>query len=256
VAPVENRAERRTNATRVVPKPWRTPASLLAAIRQGETAALRALFVFYAPLLRDQARQMGVSEDECADLVTRVLDDFVLRVLDAGLAPYDLARYLVGAVRNEARKDHRGRTRRRATDERAYTMLAHPDQRVVAECHSEYGLRSATSADDAGDPGSLRSAIIKLAQWSALALRSDELALMIGVSRHVPVRDLAAQAGISYGAARVRVHRLRDRFRKLVVQYVASLDAEEQREVERFLRRAGVCLEPRVERTGGTDDTV
>jgi DNA-binding Lrp family transcriptional regulator len=240
----------------VVPAPWRTPAGLLAAIRQGEPAALRALFVFYAPLLRDQARQMGVPEDERADLVTRVLDDFVLRVLDAGLAPYDLARYLVGATRNESRKDHRGRTRRRATDERAYTMLAHPDQRVVAECHSEYGLRSAMASEDAGDPASLRSAIIKLAQWSALALQPDELALMVGVSRHVPVRDLAAQAGISYGAARVRVHRLRERFRKLVVQYVASLDTGEQREVERFLRRAGVCLESRVERTGGTDDTV
>jgi hypothetical protein len=79
---------------------------------------------------------------------------------------------------------------------------------------------------------------------------------MIGVSRHVPLRDLAAQAGVTYGAARVRVHRLRERFRKLVLQHVASLEAEERREVERFLRRAGLSLEQRAERAGGRDDTV
>jgi biotin operon repressor len=94
----------------------------------------------------------------------------------------------------------------------------------------------------------LDSAVAKLAAWSAQALRDDELTLMIGVSRHVPVRDLAAQIGISYAAARVRVHRLRERFRKLVLQHVTTLDAAERREVERFLRRAGIDLESRPER--------
>jgi hypothetical protein len=102
----------------------------------------------------------------------------------------------------------------------------------------------------------LHAAVAKLAEWSALALREDELALMIGVSRHIPLRELAAQAGVTYGAARVRVHRLRERFRKLVLQHVASLEADERHEVERFLRRAGLCLETRAERAGGRDDAV
>ena len=245
----------RAGAERVVPAPWRTAASFVAAIRQGESAALRALFTFYAPLLRDQARQMGVPAGDREGLVTTVLDDFVLHVLDAELVPREIARYLVGAVRNESRKRHRGLERARATGERAYTTLDGSGQKLVAECHSEYGVRS-TNAPDAESSARLHVAILKLAEWSALALREDELALMVGVSRHIPLRDLAAQAGVTYGAARVRVHRLRERFRKLVLQHVTSLEAEERHEVERFLRRAGLCLEPRAPRAGGRDDTV
>jgi hypothetical protein len=247
--------QRKVGAERAVPAPWRTAASFVAAIRQGETAALRALFAFYAPLLRDQARQMGVPLGDREALVTTVLDDFILHVLDAELVPRELARYLVGAVRNESRKRHRSLERVRITGERAYTTLESSGQQLVAECHSEYGVRT-TRGPDAEAGGRLHLAIVKLAEWSALALREDELALMIGVSRHVPLRDLAAQAGLTYGAARVRVHRLRERFRKLVLQHVTSLETEERREVERFLRRAGLCLESRAERAGGRDDTV
>jgi hypothetical protein len=245
----------RSSPERVVPAPWRTAASFVAAIRQGDSRALRALFTFYAPLLRDQARQMGVPMGDRDALVTTVLDDFVLHVLAAELVPRELARYLVGAIRNESRQRHRGLERARATGERAYTTLETSGQQLVAECHSEYGVRTA-QAPDAESSARLHGAIVKLAEWSALALREDELALMIGVSRHVPLRDLAAQAGVTYGAARVRVHRLRERFRKLVLQHVTSLEAEERHEVERFLRRAGLSLEPRAPRAGGRDDTV
>jgi hypothetical protein len=106
-------------------------------------------------------------------------------------------------------------------------------------------VRAASRPDIDAMDTPLQTAVMKLAQWSALALRADELALMVGVSRHMPVRDLAAQLEISYAAARVRVHRLRERFRKLVVQHAATLDAAERREVERFLRRAGIGLESR-----------
>jgi hypothetical protein len=188
-------------------------------------------------------------------LVTTVLDDFILRVLDAELVPRELARYLVAAVRNESRKRHRSLERVRTTGERAYTTLEGSGQQLVAECHSEYGVRT-TRGPDTDTSGCLQAAIVKLAEWSALMLREDELALMIGVSRHVPLRDLAAEAGVTYGAARVRVHRLRERFRKLVLQHVTSLEAAERREVERFLRRAGLYLESRAERAGGRDDTV
>ena len=245
----EGTTEGRTNgrSARVLPAPWRSPASFIAAIAQGETAALRALYLFYVPLLRDQARQLGTPADERAELVTTVLDDFVLHVQSDAVVPYDVARYLVAAVRNRIRTQHRGRLRARALHERAYSTTASSGQRIVAESHSEFSLRSAQpSADDTA--GSLSTAITKLAEWSALMLRPEELVLMIGVSRHVPLRDVAKQLGISYAAARVRVHRLRERFRTLVLQHVATLDAKEKREVERFLRRAGLCLESRVER--------
>lgn len=245
----EGRTEGRTNGRmgRVLPAPWRSPASYIAAIAMGETAALRALYLFYAPLLRDQARQLGTPAEERAELVTTVLDDFVLRVQSDGIVPYDVARYLVAAVRNRIRTRRRDRARARALHERAYSTTAASGQRIVAESHSEFSLRSAHASDD--DPSiTLGAAIGKLAEWSALMLRPEELVLMIGVSRHVPLRDVAGQLGISYAAARVRVHRLRGRFRTLVLQHVASLDPNEKREVERFLRRTGICLESRLER--------
>jgi DNA-directed RNA polymerase specialized sigma24 family protein len=229
----------------MLPPPWRSPASFIAAIAQGDKTALRALYLFYAPLLRDQARQLGTPADERAELVTTVLDDFVLHVQSDAVVPYDVARYLVAAVRNRIRTRHRDRTRVRALHERAYSS-ATSGQRIVAESHSEFSLRSAQPSDDTGS--TLATAVAKLAEWSALMLRPEELVLMIGVSRHVPLRDVAKQLGISYAAARVRVHRLRERFRTLVLQHVASLDPKEKREVERFLRRAGICLESRLER--------
>lgn len=232
---------------RMLPAPWRSPASFITAIAQGETAALRALYLFYAPLLRDQARQLGTPADERAELVTTVLDDFVLHVQSDGIVPYDIARYLVAAVRNRIRTGHRARSRARTLHERAYTTTAASGQRIVAESHSEFSLRSALASHD--EPGgTLGAAIGKLAEWSTHTLRPEELVLMIGVSRHVPLRDVAKQLGISYAAARVRVHRLRERFRTLVLTHVASLDPTEKREVERFLRRAGICLESRLER--------
>lgn len=245
----EGRTDEGTNGRtgRMLPAPWRSPASFIAAIALGEKGALRALYLFYAPLLRDQARRLGTPADERAELVTTVLDDFVLYVQSDAVVPYDVARYLVAAVRNRIRTRHRDRARVRALHERAYSTSASSGQRIVAESHSEFSLRSA-QASDVETSGTLATAIAKLAEWSALMLRPEELVLMIGVSRHVPLRDVAKQLGISYAAARVRVHRLRERFRTLVLQHVASLDPKEKREVERFLRRAGICLESRLER--------
>ena len=241
--------------TPLVPPPYPTPATFVAALRAGDPVALRALFLFYAPLLRDQARRLDVDPDERDELVTTLLDDFVMHVQDAALPPRDVARYLVAAARNRVRNYHRNRKRSHALGERASTTLQGTAQRVVAESHSEYDLRTSAAASVEGTPP-LDSAVMKLAAWSAQALREDELALMVGVSHHVPMREIAVQLEISYAATRVRLHRLRERFRKLVLQHVTSLDGEEQREVERFLRRAGLYLEPRAERAGGTDDAV
>jgi DNA-directed RNA polymerase specialized sigma24 family protein len=70
----------------------------------------------------------------------------------------------------------------------------------------------------------------------------EEQVMMICVGRHVPLREVADQLGVAYGTARVRLHRLRDRFRKLAVEYMRSLKPEERVELERFFRRAEVVL--------------
>lgn len=226
----------------LAPAPYRSQTSFVAAIRRGDTEALRLFFCFYSPLLRDQARQMGVPMAERDEVVTTLLDDIVLHLQRTNAPPRELARYLVAALRNRLRNRHRDTQRHERTDERAYVEHGVARERIVAECHSQYGLRIAEG------PGSesaapLNSAIEKLAARSALALTDVERELMIGLSRHVPLRELAAQAGLSYGAARVRVHRLRERFVKLAIQHVASLKDEERRQMVQFFRRAGISLD-------------
>lgn len=246
----------------LAPDPYQSQASFIAAIRRGDPLALRKLFLFYAPLLRDQARKMSVPEDERDEMVTTLLDDVVLRLHEAQIPPRELTRYVVAALRNRARNHHRDRKRRLMRSERAYSEHGPAAQRIVAECHSAYGLQQSAPSDDSTDESlgaslgdtdalSLRSAIEKLAERSALALTAQEQDLMVGVSRHIPMRELAAQAGITYGAARVRVHRLRERMVTLAIQHVAALDGIERRELLRFFRRAGVSLKTDEQRLGG-----
>ncbi|MFL5522680.1 MAG: hypothetical protein ACJ8AF_01085, partial [Gemmatimonadaceae bacterium] len=56
------------------------------------------------------------------------------------------------------------------------------------------------------------------------------------------LREVADQLGIAYGTARVRLHRLRQRFRKLAMEYMRSLKSPDREELERFFRRAEVIL--------------
>jgi DNA-directed RNA polymerase specialized sigma24 family protein len=230
-------------------------ASFVTALRDGEHVALRQLYLLYAPLLRDQARKLGVPAGNRDELVTTVLHDFVLHLCETENAPRELARYLVGALRNRARTRHRDARRHRETDELAYVEHGPAGQRIVAESHSEYGLRSSLGPD-ADDAAPVRSAIARLAAAATLALRDDELAMMVGLSRHVPLRELAVEGGITYGTARVRLHRLRERFRRLAVQHLHSLAPHERHELERFFRRAGVSLAATTSARGTTDDTV
>jgi DNA-directed RNA polymerase specialized sigma24 family protein len=184
---------------------------------------------------------MGVPIDERDEVVTTLLDDFVLALFEGEHPPRELTRYLVGALRNRIRNRHRARTRRYARHQGASVEAGVGGERVVAECHSQYGIRS-IHAPTVEAQEALRSAVEKLAARSAAELSKEEHALMIGISYHVPLRELAAEAGITYGAARVRVHRLRERFLKLAAQHLTTLAPDERREIERFFRRASVDL--------------
>lgn len=229
---------------RLVPAPYRTHASFLAAIHAGEPLALRQLFLFYTPLLRDQARQLGVPSEERDSLVITVLDDVVMFLQDSASLPRSVGSYLVGSLRNRARNQHRAKARELARDESAYSRIVGTGERIVAECHSEYSVREALSSSREDIPG-VGVVVAKLAAMAAVALNDTETRLMVGMSRNVPLRDLADQAGISYGAARVRIHRVRARFMALTSQFRETLAPEEQQELDRFLRRAGVALDAR-----------
>lgn len=226
-------------------------ASFLAAITRGDERALRLLFVCFAPLLRDQAALLGVRAEDREPLVYTVLETFGLHVLENRSAPREITRYLVAALRNEARKLHRDERRRQGWYDRAYDHHTGTGERIVAECHSEYGVRTSRGVDvDGGDRssdehgGGTPGPIENLGTHALLAFTPEERRLMVGVSRGVPIRVMAEQMGVEYGTARVRVHRIRERLRGFAASYAATLEGEERREVERFFRRAGVDLAP------------
>ena len=246
--------ERRGNAVRsagsgdsIPSARYPTSALLLASIHREEPRAIKELFVLYAPLLRDQARRMSIPPDERDEFVTTLLDDVVLHLIEHQLTPRHLARYFVAALRNRARNRHRNLERRLIARDRASFQLPETSERIVAESHSDYGLRVAMPNDaEASLPVS--AAIVGLAEKSATELNRDDMIMMIAVGRHMPLRDIANQLGISYGAARVRLHRLRARFGKLAVEYVQTLKSDEKREIERFFRRAQLPLSGESER--------
>jgi RNA polymerase sigma factor (sigma-70 family) len=216
-----------------------TSAKLLAGIHDGDEPAIREFFLLYAPLLRDQARRMGVDGDERDEMVTTLLDDVVLHLIEQRLAPRELTRYLVAAFRNRARRRHRDSLRRENRDATGYSEIGGAHQSVIAECVSEYTL-SVTDASESRD----RSVISRLAERVAGELDASEMTMMVGIGRHMPLREIAEQVGITYGAARVRVHRLRERFRGIASTYLATLAPEEQKELSRFFRRAELDLPP------------
>jgi DNA-directed RNA polymerase specialized sigma24 family protein len=186
---------------------------------------------------------MSIDSTQRDELVTTLLDDVVLHLMEYQIAPRHLTRYLVAALRNRARNRHRDSHRRLATREMAYRGSITAGQGIVAESHSAYGLRAAMPNDT--NTSGARTPILKLADRFMAMLSPDEITMVIRVGRHVPLREVAGQLGISYGAARVRLHRLRERVRKDAIEHVASLKADERRELERFLRRADVTLAPR-----------
>jgi RNA polymerase sigma factor (sigma-70 family) len=220
-----------------------TSARLVAGIHHGDEIALREFFLLYAPLLRDQARRMSIDAADHDELVTTLLNDVALHLMERQIVPRHLTRYLVAALRNRARNRHRDSRRRIAARESAYARTGALGELVVAECHSEYGVRT-SDAPDHDDQLSTRTSIKKLAETAARELTRDETVMMICIERHVPLREIADQLGITYGAARVRLHRLRARFRKLAIEYLRGLKSDERHELQKFFRRAGVQLAP------------
>jgi hypothetical protein len=71
----EGRARTEASASSSLPAPYRTTASFVTALRRDDAHALRQLFLFYSPLLRDEGRRMGLGPGDRREVATTVLDD-------------------------------------------------------------------------------------------------------------------------------------------------------------------------------------
>lgn len=219
--------------------------NFVAAIRRADESALKEFFIYFQPVLLEQARRLRIPTANANEIVTTFLDDKVTELAKMDIEPASLAGYVVRSFRNRVFNLRRDQNKRDEIHDGAMSYVGSTSERVVAECHSAYGLRATLSPDDDQAPF-LRPALIKLSEYSAAQLTTDEIGLLMAMGDRVPMREIAEWLGISYANCRVKAHRLRERITKLALQYMTALEPAERDEVQRFLKRAA-GLERRVE---------
>jgi hypothetical protein len=69
------------------------------------------------------------------------------------------------------------------------------------------------------------------------SLRDDERQLLVAVAENIPQREVAEWLGVSYVVARKRLERLRARLTDVAMRYANTLEPDDARELQRFLRR-------------------
>ncbi len=214
-------------------------AALVAAMRRGETGALREFFARFAPLITALARRRPLSSADVTERVTDFLDDAVLRLSHATTpVPRALAGYLAASFRRRDGNSVRDlRCRERLRD--AYAVdVGGRSERVIASASSEDAVRRSHGP---GWEGSAPSpAVERLALALEQELSDEERQLLAWLGARVPQREIAVWIGTTHGATRVRISRLRARLRDAALHHAYRLDGPDRAEITRFFRRVDV----------------
>jgi DNA-directed RNA polymerase specialized sigma24 family protein len=212
-----------------------------AELRDGDEQTLIEFFLYFQPILVDQARLMGIQPAARKEIVVTFLDDKVQELAAMDLPPRSLTGYVIRSFRNRVRNIARDAN----TRERKYSEAALEAQSSAPLLVAEEGPAYETneSGENSTEPGTPSLPIARLAQFAKSLLSEHEVQLLIEVARRVPLREIAEWHHISYAACRVRVHRLRARVGELAQEYVKTLPSDEKLAVERFLRRCGAWEE-------------
>jgi hypothetical protein len=87
----------------------------------------------------------------------------------------------------------------------------------------------------------------------AESLTADERQVLAWLAEHVPQREIAAWCGVTYGAMRVRVTRLREKARAVARRWIATCPPDERASLTRLLEHAArPPLPPRAPTRGRT----
>lgn len=220
-----------------------TDRQLIEHMRREEPEALQEFFERFQPLLLRYARSLGVQSALREQVVLGCLDDVAL-VLMRHLTPIprSLAAYLIRALRHDVLGERRGTGRRAARDEAALALRGAMTERVVLEVCSEESVRASAGPD--WEAAALSPALERLASALDEGLTDEERCVLGWLGQWVPQALVADWLGISYGALRVRVSRLRDRLREAALRYAGQLPPEDRAVLQEFFRRT--ALTPRV----------
>ena len=237
-----NAARRARPARTVADEAWRAvdDAALLVGMRAGDERAHVELYARHVPLLRNLARRLRPGDASVAEIADDVLSDMADRCRrEETFAPASLPAYLAGAFVRRLADVERRAHRRRALEDRAAEDVAGSVERVLREVVSEFAVRACAGPGADHDDGRLAPALARLAGSLGDACSADERVLLRLLADGVTQPDIARELGLSYGAARTRIHRFRKRIWAWAAAYVAELPASDRAEVRRFLRRAG-----------------
>lgn len=226
-------------------------AGLIAAMQRRDERAIDEFIVRYQRLLSDRARQWRASSLDVGDLISEVIEDVAVLIVNRRINPTrSLAAYVTKSFR--ARLAHMARAddaRRTCVQRVAEPVPGAPDS-ALAGSVSQGTLRASYGAESVTPSPS--PALLRLASLLAENLANDERQILVWMSNYVPQRQICEWLGTSYAAGTQRIWRLRERLRASARRYAASFDPREQRELSRFLRRIDAGAPPaRRRRSGG-----
>lgn len=208
-------------------------SSLVAATREGNGEAFTSLYRRYAQLVRTILRDFTDDPEELADLVQEVFAR-AYASLPSLREPDRFRPWLQAIARHVGRDSRRARHRERP-----------------AEMPED-----ALQASDEPDPGDV-AAYVELAELVGdviVELRPRDAVAMTLVRLGFGPREMASSLGISYGAAKVTLHRARTRLRTAVLlrlllrdgrlgceMFAALREGSERGALTRHVARCSTC---------------
>lgn len=216
---------------------WRAAdeASLVEGMRRGVEAATAEFLSRFTLMIHGMTRRLRLSASERRRLVDDFLGRAAMRFGRAGVrTPRSLTPYLATSFRHYLATAARTENRRHGLHEGLMTDVGQSSERAVAEVCSAYLLRIAggrehpedeVDADDHGDRDRRAKLREELARSLITSLTDEEQRILAWRSERLPYREIAKMLGITIGAARVRVMRLRDRLFAAATRHIAALPA-------------------------------
>lgn len=237
--------ERREEDAQGPPIDWERcdDAAVLAGMRRGWEAAYAEFCDRFLALLVEIARKNEVQPAERVRLATEFLDEAAFRLgTTVTTIPNTMASYLAAGFYHHLALAARREGRKQRRHDALLEPFGSTSELAVAELCSEYTIQSTHGADDAEAPEAndlvqtLRRGLV--ARLYARARPEDQR--LLGYLREgMPPREIAPMLGITYGALRVRIMRLRARMRSLTTEYLNELGVEHGRLLARSLGAPG-----------------
>ena len=212
-------------------------ATLVAAVRRGDTEAIDEFLERFQEVVMSQAKVLRVPPTEWRGWTSDLLCDVVVGLMgNTGGSPRSVVAYLITAARNKHRAAQRDWSLRQTRlDERATSLGG--AERVLATACSEFSARSTYAPD--WEPAPLPPVLDRLVSAMEHAMTPDERRLLSWVAQRTSFSTIARMLGEQRSTIVKRVTRLRARLIETALRFGESTATSERAELVRFLRRTG-----------------